>query len=264
MADDFYQLDPAILDGYRDPREQHRSLMDGGSIGVNATVPIRATAAGAGSTLLELEAPKDDPQAVSVTVGPALVANAVGQPSGPFNTDATDIFARLTWGSGGARFVAEADINNGFTANLFGSYLRVDGVAVGPLVGPAPPPPAIVNAAASYYPRGGNLGPLVRTVNVGPVAAGATTAGFAIPAFARRMFIGVPEIGIASRSFAVQFFRDQAAALPITITIYGSAIRGVEDIAVGSLIPQGARFFTFFNNSGNLWTNVSVMFELYL
>ena len=261
VGDDFYHLEAT------DGPSQTQELMDGGFVGVRRRVNVEDVAPSVadqhgGTSLLQIEGSKIRPEAVTITLGGAFLAvtdgNGEAQPGLPYSGIA-DVFARITWGAGGVTTSVDVDILNGTVIRVAGSFINVTAHVVGDAL---VEPPAICSAFASYLPSTGGR-PCQRTINLGAIAGGASSAVLPVPPYAGQLRLLTTSLPGNTDSH-IDFFRDPAGALPIALwRVANAAGRNTGDLALPCVIPGAARFWQWTTIGAFADANVTVTFLLW-
>ncbi len=197
---------------------------------------------------LVLETPKqssDEAEAITVTLGYSCDDQL---PAG--QQEPVLVVARITWGVGGAQFVADVDWDQGKTFTLFASSIRIEAIYTVAVPFLGNPPTLELSAAVAYGTRGFSANALKLTKNFGNVFA-ATTAVTEIPRWATAVTV-LTSVAAAQVNFQK------------TITAFGSAI--LPSVLVGAsnpkpiVIPNSAAYYTVSGLGAG--GTVSAVFEL--
>ncbi len=206
----------------------------------------------------------DDAEVLAVSLGYTLPDN-VNNPLDNASLIPVRVTAIVEWGIGGAFFQAECDWNQGITFAVTASYLRISAkVAAIPILG-AGVVDLVLTAGISY----GNAStlntssPCRKTVDLGALAAGATSAILVVPTWAVGATLvdgGFLALGNAP-SFLLIFAPTGA---PQSGTVYAVTDRSNMGTQVEGQfpVPIDGRFFRVVNQGMQSAQNVKVIFNL--
>ncbi len=166
--------------------------------------------------------------------------------------------AILEWGVGGTSARASVDFVNGATVNnLSASWIRVHAVV------PSGTPVTGTSAAYVLYafvgpgPGVGSLGLAQRTIWVGDLDAGAESAAFAVPRFAKRVYIvgADPTATPAPTSATIRFWQDRTK----TSCVGNFVVSGSQPLPFA--VPNGAAYASILSGMG-VATRFGIVYDL--
>jgi len=173
--------------------------------------------------------------------------------------DMLRIFARVTFGVGGANAMVEVDYRQGCAFTVWGSFVQVE--LVRPLA--LPQGPVRLGASATYGATGPSNNYVTRTQFYGAIAFG-TSASQRVPPYAAQFchsFVPAAAGGASARRIHFQ----RTAGAPITIATYdyqGTSASNVPRYGGWHPVPPEAVIANFDNNSANSYTQVQVCYRL--
>lgn len=180
----------------------------------------------------------DEAEAISITLGIATYPNVAADVQEP-----VDVIARITWGAGDALFTADVDWENGRVLGVLASSVRVEALYTTVASVTAFNPPTLsLSASLAYGSRSGLTAK--RTLLLGSVAAGATSALVRIPRFATGLTLLASS---APHSLTAKFYQDNSGArAPI-----GTATRTeISENRLGAFsMPSNSNYVSITNNS---------------
>jgi hypothetical protein len=149
----------------------------------------------------------------------------------------------VEWGIGGTKVRAEVDAVNGATVNLTASFVRVFGALSLDGVVNAPGTSGLYTLAAFVGPGFPREGSAQRTVFTGATLSTATSETFAVPSFAKDVFVmgNVPNTVAAGY---INFYQDAGALVPVASYF----INGNQPTSFR--VPSAGAYFQINNGSG--------------
>lgn len=217
-----------------------------------------------------VETPRDagqDAEAISVALGLIFVDQDIDITSVIDNT-VLDITARIQWGVGGAAYSADVDWNQGTTFALPASF-----VSVGARIGAIPinalfPGVAQFTLAASlayhYSGSSGTASTVRRTISVGDLTPGTTSAVFRVPRWSNS--VTLIDSGVNAPALRISFHSEAQVTAANSIVRYDVVSRTnlANQNECQFPIPPQARFFVVTNIGFVDMRNVRAIFNLAL